>query len=122
VIAIARTPPAFQNRHRLQLVAALVVGIAIGSVVGTGLTQGRPADAGSQREYVPAAQAPAARATDDVATSASEQYRAPYARSNVNAGSTSASEQYRAPYTRSAAPAATTSAGEQYRASYTGQE
>ena len=57
MIAIARTPPAFHNRHRLQLTAALSVGIAIGSVVGAGLAQGRPTEAGSQSEYAPAAQA-----------------------------------------------------------------
>jgi hypothetical protein len=119
MIAIARTPPAFHRRHALQLTAALLVGIAIGSVVGTGFTDGQRAEAGSQPMSAPAANAPAAAATSKATTSASEQYRAPYATSPV--ASTTASEQYRAPYS-SAAAAPSTTASEQYRAQYTGGE
>src|SRR3954468_7331125 len=98
MIAIARTPPAFDRRHVLHLGVALIVGIAIGSAAGAGLTDARPAEAESRALTVPAAQAPAA-ATDGATTTASEQYRAPYTSVPEPVASTTASEEYRAAYT-----------------------
>ena len=119
---IALTPATLSGRHRLHLVAALVFGIAIGSIAGAGLTQSRPAESGAQQGSVPVADAPALGGTGRATTSASEQYRAQYTESHAPAASTSASEQYRAPYGSRGVPAASTTASEQYRASYTGEE
>jgi hypothetical protein len=119
MIAIARTPPAFDRRHLVQLAGALVAGIAIGASAVAGLGE-RPAEAGSQPRTVPAVRAPAAVAPRQQATTASEAYRPPY-RAPAPAASTTASEQYRAPYARPA-PAASTTAGEEYRAQYAGGE
>jgi hypothetical protein len=117
MMAIARTPRAFDRRHLMQLAMALVAGIAIGAAAVAGLGD-RPAEAESQPRTVPAAHAPAPAAPGQRATTTGrEEYRPPYA-PPAPAASTTASEQYQAPYTRPA-PAASTTASEQYQAPYT---
>jgi hypothetical protein len=97
--AIARTPPTFISRSRLQLAGALAAGIAIGSVAGAQLTDEQPAGAGSVTQAAPAVQAPAVAAPDQATTSASEQYQSWYTRPAEHRASTTAGEQYRAWYT-----------------------
>jgi|1186.fasta_scaffold17502_2 hypothetical protein len=82
--ALTPAQPVIHGRHRLQLAAALAVGIGIGSFAGVRLATGPAADPASPRAVqAPAAQAPAAQAAaphapHPVTTSASEEYRAPY--------------------------------------------
>src|SRR4051812_45468025 len=97
MIAVARTPPAFDRRHLMQLAVALVAGIGIGAAAVPGLGE-RPVDAGSQPRSLPAAHASAPAAPGHQATTAAEEYRAPYTRP-APAASTTASEEYRAQYT-----------------------
>lgn len=120
MIAIARTPSAFDRRHLMQLAVALVVGIAIGGAFVAGLPDQRPAEAGSLPQRVPAAHAQAPAVSTQRATVAGEEYRPPYTRP-APAASTTAGEEYLAPYTRPA-PAPSTTASEEYRAHYTGGE
>jgi hypothetical protein len=86
------------SRTRLQLAAALVAGIAIGSSAAAGLIDGPRAAADPVVEAAPAAQAPVVPRTRE-STSASEQYRAWYTRRQEHRPSTTAGEQYRAWYT-----------------------
>jgi len=123
--AIAGTPPGFTSRSRLQLAAALVAGIGIGSVAGVALTQGGPAESGAgtgAAAVPPAARVPTAGAGQEATTSASEQYRGWYTQSRPHTVTTSAGDQYRGWYTQPGAHQVTTSAGEQYRFWYSGEE
>jgi len=95
---VAQPNSSLISRTRLQLAAALVAGIAVGSIAAAGLINGYPAVASPVGQAVPAAQAPAVAPTR-ATTSASEQYQGWYTRRQEHRPSTTAGEQYRAWYT-----------------------
>jgi hypothetical protein len=96
---VARNQGPLISRFRLQVAAALVAGITIGTIAGPMLTTIRPSSQGIEPATAAGVQASAPSAPQRATTSASEEYRAMYSQPTTVRDAMRASRQYRAVYT-----------------------